>query len=80
MNNTENNISIRDFYAAEILKALILAQSKRRMTLINRLKWWLGGNGCMGDWKAHYDYNFKHLAEKALEFADDVLQERNREN
>lgn len=74
--NVSSSATLRDFYAAEILKALLAAQSHRRMTPLSRLKWWLGGKGWCNTWKADYDYNFKNAAEKAFECADIILEAR----
>lgn len=71
-----SSATLRDFYAAEILKAFLAAQCKRRMTPLSRLKWWIGGKGWASDWKADYDYNFKNAAEKAFECADIMLKAR----
>lgn len=71
-----SSATLRDYYATEILKAFLAAQSKIRMTLLSRLKWWIGGKGWASDWKADYDYNFKNTAEKAFECADIMLKAR----
>lgn len=74
--NVSSSATLRDYYATEILKALLAAQSKRRMTPLSRLKWWLGGKKWASSWKAEYDYNFNQAAEKAFECADIMLKAR----
>lgn len=67
MENKEFN---RQELAFEIIKILLANQGKyRRMTLINKLKYYLG----MKDFKAEFDYNFDDIVKNAFIVADLIL-------
>jgi len=82
MENQDNliktNVTLRDYYAVESLKALISSQSNPRMTPLSRFKFWLGGEGWAKGWKANYDYNFTDASKYAFELADEMLKQRNK--
>lgn len=61
----------RDLVALELAKTFLAAQlAHRRMTLIGRLKWYLGFEGV----KQNFDTNFKDIANKSYEMADTLIE------
>jgi len=70
MKNTDKKLALSDV-ALEVMKIFVESQAKhRRMTLLNKIKYFLGMNG----WKADFDLNFYDIAKKSFMMAEEMLK------
>lgn len=71
--DVSGSATLKDTIAIEIMKSFIETQGRRRrITFLNRIKYWLGRN----DWKADYDYNMPQIAQKSYECAEMMMEAR----
>lgn len=67
-------LKLRDLIAIESMKIILEKQGERRLSIIDRIKFWLGING----WRVNFDYNLNQTAERAYEMAELMIKERSK--
>lgn len=66
---TYDNSPERDKIALEAMKIFLSHQGTRTVTLLSKVKLWLGIQG----WKQTFDYNFTSIAKSSYDMADALL-------
>jgi len=70
--HSSGGMSLRDYFAAKAMQSFIQNQGIRRMTVVNKIKFFFGLN----TWRAEFDYNMNNISKVSFDMADEMLKKR----